>query len=525
MKKHLWRHAPVGAVLMLFFGYSGMANAENWPQWRGPQNNGVSSEAKVPIEWSRDKNIAWRLALPGPAGSTPILWEDRIFLTSADQADLLLICVQRNGTELWRRKVGSGNRSVGLGGSAEGNLSSPSPSTDGKHVWVFLGTGDLACFDFDGNKKWGVNLQEKYGPFDLQFGMHSTPVLHGDRLYLQVIHGPMRQEGEPSYVVAFDKSTGTEAWKRDRKTGATVECKHSYASPVIYNDGKRSFLVTHGGDYVMAHRLSDGQEIWRHGGMNPPRDFGADSKSAETNKTESAPSSETVGLVNRFDTNRDGKVHRDEIPEGPTRRVFDRIIEENKLEPNKSYSVAELSRVIGAATGPQQKGRQGRDGYNQTLRFVASPVTAPGLIVVPSAKKGNVLGLRPDLAGDATNSPDARVWNLPRGTPDVPSPLVHDGLVYLAAEDGVLTCLDAQTGETIYRERLHAARHRASPVYAGGYVFIPAFDGHMSVVRAGRKFELVAQNDLGETITASPIVADSTIYLRTFDALWAIRQN
>jgi outer membrane protein assembly factor BamB len=97
--------------------------------------------------------------------------------------------------------------------------------------------------------------------------------------------------------------------------------------------------------------------------------------------------------------------------------------------------------------------------------------------------------------------------------------------VYLAAEDGVLTCLDAQTGETIYRERLHAARHRASPVYAGGYVFIPAFDGHMSVVRAGRKFELVAQNDLGETITASPIVADSTIYLRTFDALWAIRQN
>jgi outer membrane protein assembly factor BamB len=143
--------------------------------------------------------------------------------------------------------------------------------------------------------------------------------------------------------------------------------------------------------------------------------------------------------------------------------------------------------------------------------------------VVPSAKKGNVLGLRPDISGDATNLTDSKVWTLPRGTPDVPSPLVHGGLVYLASEDGVLTCLDAKTGETQYRERLHASKHRASPIYAAGNLYVPAFDGTVSVVKAGRKFELVAQNKLGETITASPAVSGGILYLRSFDALWAIK--
>lgn len=136
-----------------------------------------------------------------------------------------------------------------------------------------------------------------------------------------------------------------------------------------------------------------------------------------------------------------------------------------------------------------------------------------------------MLGLRPDLNGDATKSKEAKVWTLPRGTPDVPSPLVHDGLVYLAAEDGVLTCLDAKSGEMHYRERLHAARHRASPVYAAGHVFVPAFDGHVSVVKAGSKFEVVAQNELGDSLTASPVVSDGTLYLRTFESLWAIRRK
>jgi len=116
-------------------------------------------------------------------------------------------------------------------------------------------------------------------------------------------------------------------------------------------------------------------------------------------------------------------------------------------------------------------------------------------------------------------------WNLPRGTPDVPSPLVHDGLVYLLSEEGVLTCLDAKSGERQYQERLHGVRHRASPIYADGHVYVPAFDGHITVVKAGRKLEIVSHNELGETLTASPVVSGGTLYLRTFESLWAIGRN
>jgi hypothetical protein len=264
--------------------------------------------------------------------------------------------------------------------------------------------------------------------------------------------------------------------------------------------------------------------------MNPPQDLAtANSSRVGGERADAGRSDAGGGLVERFDSNKDGNVNRSEIPEGPTRRLFDGLVERHKLDPAKTYTVAELRKAIGAAevsaAGSSESQRRQAGGYNQTLRFVASPVATPGLIVVPSAKKGNVLGLRPDLKGDTTNSREAKVWAMPRGTPDVPSPLVHDGLVYLASEDGVLTCLDAKSGQRQYQERLHAARHRASPIYADGHVFVPAFDGHVTVVKAGGKFQLVSHSELGENLTASPAVANGTLYLRTFDALWAIRSN
>ena len=489
--------------------------AENWPQWRGPRYNGVSHETNIPGRWSRTENVAWRLALPGRAGATPIVWGDRIFLTSAlgdrNGADLVLICASTSGKELWRRTVATGDH--GLRGD-EGNLASPSPTTDGKHIWTFMGTGDLACYDFDGNEVWKFNMQQRYGRFDIQFGMSSTPVLDGDRLFLQVIHGPMRREGQPAYVVALDKSTGREIWKRDRKTGARVESKHSYASPTLYDDGTRKFLLTHGSDYVIAHRLSDGSEIWRCGGMNP---FPQTTSSASTQSARSGSS----GFVARFDSNKDGKVTRSEIPEGQRRRVFDRLIKQRNLDPDKTYTVAELRAAIGLSQ-PRRSNRRrpSSDSYHPTLRFVSSPAVAPGIIVVPSAKRGPVLALRPDMEGDATGS---QMWMLPRGTPDIPSPLIHGGLVYLCSENGNLACHDAQTGEQLYYERTHRMRHRASPVYADGKIYLTARDGRISVVKAGRQFEMLAQIEMEETTTASPVISNGTLYLRTWDALWAIR--
>ena len=410
--------------LLLLFGLAGPALALNWPQWRGNAFDGVSEETGTPVEWSATKNVAWRLPLPGPAGATPVVWDDHIFLTSVDDQNLVLIAASTKGNQLWSRAISTGNRNIR---GDEGNFASPSPCTDGEHVWAMVGTGMFACYDFAGKEAWKIDLQERFGRFDIQFGMASTPVLDGDRLYLQLIHSG------GSKVIALDKRTGNSVWQQRRPTDARDESEQSYASPIIYRDGRREMLLSHGGDYIIAHRLSDGTEIWRCGGLNP-------------------------------------------------------------------------------------KGR-----YNNTLRFIASPVAAADMIVVPSAKNGPVLALRPDGEGDVSNVAAAHWWTQSQNTPDVPSPLIHGGLVYLCRENGELTVLDAKSGEKYYNHRLHSDRYRASPLYADGKVYFASRDGTITVVKAGKQFEALATNTMGENITASPVIANGTLYLRTFDALYAIR--
>src|SRR3954452_12723319 len=127
--------------------------AENWPQWRGPDNNGISHEKGIPAKWDEKTNIAWRLPIPkGNAGSTPVIWGDKIFLTCVDGKDLVVLCVKTDGSILWKKQAGTAVKSVYMGG--EGNDAGASPSTDGKHLIVFFGSGELSCFDLDGNHVW-----------------------------------------------------------------------------------------------------------------------------------------------------------------------------------------------------------------------------------------------------------------------------------------------------------------------------------------------------------------------------------
>jgi len=156
------------------------------------------------------------------------------------------------------------------------------------------------------------------------------------------------------------------------------------------------------------------------------------------------------------------------------------------------------------------------------LRFVASTGAADGIIVCPTAKNGPVYAIRADQTGDLTGKDDAILWVREKNTPDVPSPLIYEDLVYLCRENGMLLVLDRESGEEVYMKRTHNNRHRASPVYANGHLYLTARDGKVTVVKAGREFAIVAQNDTGEAMSASPVIANGTIYLRTFDALWAI---
>ena len=421
---------PFALSCMILCGIlSAPALADNWPQWRGANNDGISQEKNLPVKWSPTENVAWKLDLPGPAGSTPVVWEDKIFLTSVEGENLLLLCIGTDGKEQWRQKMGTGNKDAR---GDEGNSASPSPCTDGQHVWAFMGTGDLACFDFDGKEVWKINVQDRYGKLKIAFGMTSTPVLDGDQLYLQLIHGEGNAKTREATVVALEKATGKEIWQQPRPSDAIQECEHSYASPILYRDSERSYLISHGADYAIAHDLKDGHELWRVGNLNL--------------KTK----------------------------------------------------------------------------YNPTLRFVASPVAIPGLIIVPSAKNGPVLALSPDGSGVLENDSKARLWTRPDNTPDVPSPLIHDGLVYLCRENGVLIVVDAKTGTEVYQQNVHRHRHRASPVYADGKIYLTSRDGMVSVVKAGKQFEILSQNDMKESLAASPAISNGRIYLRTFNALYAI---
>src|SRR5690606_8189441 len=218
--------------------------------------------------------------MPGPGGATPIVWGDRIFVSTsvgADEgADLALMCISTDGKKQWQVTVGSGNQNARAN---EGNSASPTPVTDGKHVWVFFGTGQLACYTVAGGEGWNFNVQDRFGKFDIQFGMSSTPVLDGGHLYMQLLHGALRGEYLVQKVIKLDAATGETIWAIDRPHEPDItpeemfEIKHAYSSPLMYDHDGLKFLVTHGADATVGHNLEDGSELWRLGAINGPTKF------------------------------------------------------------------------------------------------------------------------------------------------------------------------------------------------------------------------------------------------------------
>ena len=249
-------------LCLLFISH---AVAGNWPQWRGPSLNGVSEEKNLPERWGAAENVAWKLALPGLSGSTPIVWGERIFLNVGEGDALSLWCVDRTkGAVAWRKPLGVGNVKM-----RKHNMSSPSPVTDGKSVWVMTGTGVLKAFDFTGRELWSRDLQKEYGAFGLNWGYASSPLLYEDSLYVQVLHG--MNTDDPSYVMRVNKATGKTVWRVERPTDAASESPDSYTTPAVVRHGKSTEIVVTGGDYVTGHDPSTGKELWRAGGLNPDK--------------------------------------------------------------------------------------------------------------------------------------------------------------------------------------------------------------------------------------------------------------
>lgn len=408
-------------VVVLMAVSHGIARAENWPQWRGPELNGVSREKNLPVRWGASENVAWRLALPGWSGSTPIVWGERVFLHVAEGDNLSLWCVERkSGAALWKKPLGGGNVKM-----RKQNMSSPSPVTDGQNVYVMTGTGILKGFDFNGREVWSRDVQKDYGAFGLNWGYASSPLLHEDALYVQVLHG--MNTDDPSYVLRMDKRTGKTVWRVERPTEAIRESPDSYTTPALLRYGKTTEIVVTGGDCVTGHDPLTGKELWRANGLNP--------------------------------------------------------------DNNPSY------------------------------RIVASPVVADGIIYAPTRVRP-LLALRAGGRGDVSKS--HLMWSTANG-PDVPTPVTDGKYFYVVNDRGIVWCLDAKTGQELYGgQRIKTGTYSASPVLADGKIYVTNEEGLTTVMRAGPKFEVLAENNLEDYTLSSPAVSDGQIFIRTGQYLYCI---
>jgi outer membrane protein assembly factor BamB len=250
--------------------------AENWPHWRGPFFNGSTTESNLPATFSQTENVKWTTMLPGISAATPIIWGDRVFVSSGDEQTKSMHALaldRQSGKILWNHEVGTG-----YSHSPESNFASPSPATDGKLVVYLYGNGELVAFDLAGNKFWNRNLQTDYGAFAYQWTYGSSPTLYEGKLYLQVlqrnepVHGRGRTDGPiDSFLLAIEPQTGKTIWKYNRPTEAHLEAHEAYSTPIPFTYNGRTELLVTGGDCITGHSLEDGHEFWRWGTWNPTR--------------------------------------------------------------------------------------------------------------------------------------------------------------------------------------------------------------------------------------------------------------
>jgi outer membrane protein assembly factor BamB len=425
------------STCVLILSASSIACADDWPQWRGPQGTGVSAETNLPTQWSDDAGVAWKVKLLEWGRSTPVVWNDAVFLTSESDGKLLLLRLDaKRGDSVWTREVGAGApaRAVPGGGKRTAkfhdlhNLASPSAVTDGDVVIAHFGNGDLASYSLDGRPLWKRNLAHDHGAYTIWWGHANSPVLFGDLVISVCMQDSLDGEADklaPSYLVAHHKRTGDVVWQTPRMTGAHAEECDSYTTPLLIQHAGQPTLVVMGGNWLDAYDPATGRQTWR------------------------------------------------------------------------------LPGLVGGRT-------------------ITGPTIADGLVFTTVGMRGPLHAVKLGAAG--TLSLDSAVlWKETASTPDSSCPVSANGLVWIVTDNGIASCLRAQTGEKLWRERLPGRDYKASPVVADGKVYFLSKDGVASVISATPEYRVLADNRLADEFLASPAIAPGTIYLRGRTALYAIR--
>ena len=444
------------------------SSANDWLQFRGPNGTGVAEGFALPAEFGSTKNLVWKTSIPF-ARSSPVVTADRVFLTATETDKLITLALDRKtGKILWRRDVVRA-RHMPIYKANDG--ASPTPVSDGKNVYVFFAELGLISYGPDGKERWRVPL----GPFNSFYGMGGSPVLAGNTLVM------VCDQRTGSFIIAIDTRDGKTLWQKSRSN------YEAYSTPTFYKpkDGPGQIIVL-GSHSVDAYSLDKGERLWwvtKIGSYPKGLPVLGTDMVYVVGEGGDAPFLPPFDESLKGDANKDQKLERDEVKANP-----DAVEHFGWLDANS-------------------------DGYIDRAEydFVRdSTVAGHGLTAIRLAGQG-----------DLTSS--NVVWSLKKSYPGIPAPLIYRGVMYLMKEGGIVSSLDPASGNVLKQGRTPQAleEYYASPVAADGKIFVISASGKVTVLKADPQWEIIATNDLGEEVWATPAIAGGNLYVRTRNALYS----
>jgi outer membrane protein assembly factor BamB len=455
---------------------STLAPAEDWPQFRGPRSSGKAvPEQPLPTNIGPDKHVLWKTALP-PGHSSPAIVGDNIFLTAVVEKERLeTICLDRaSGKILWRVEAPHNTLEQihGIGSYAQ-----PSPAADAQCVVVMFGSSGLYCYDHGGRELWKHTM----GPFNDEFGAASSPIIADDRVLLAQDHDT------GSFVAAYDKRTGKQLWRTDRG-----EFSRGYATPVVWNVGGKLQLVALGMLRIAGYDWDTGRELWTVRGLS------------RVTCTTPTIGDDNILYVATWTA---GAEPGDRIRLEP----FADYLAQNDENKNGQLESTEVANSAALKTRFKQCDRD-KDGH----------ITRPEYDQFESLfdlSQNAVVAIRPGGTGDVTNT--HVLWRYEKFVPFVASPLYYDGRIFTIKDGGILTCLDAKTGQARRNGRVTGTtNYYASPAGGDGKVYLLSQRGTLSVVSAADQWQVLHSAEFGEECFATPALLDGRIYLRTSGHLY-----
>lgn len=475
--------------------------ADNWPAFRGPHGDGVAEKENAPTHFNQSSNLLWKTEML-PGLSSPVIWSDRVFVTCEEGNRLSTVCFEASsGRRLWDKAVIV--EKLEPVHKANSHATS-TPTIDGKAVFVYFGSFGLVSYDLAGMELWRKALPMPKTFFDQ--GTGTSPILAEDKLLVFV-----QIKGE-SHLLAVSAADGRELWKAPMPIH-----NNSYSTPVTWQEGGHSCVGMACATRFTAYELSNGKEAWwvedlGYQASSTPIVVGnrlilalAGVQGEVSNIT---PPPTFDEMVKKYDRDGDGFVAYQEVPEDLL--YTDRQTSDGRGNMRLRGAMSMFGSVKQTDKLDREKWNNVRD---ELVGFRSGPMNRTTVLAVRTGGKENV-------------TESQVLWKETRGVPEVPSPLAWQNRVFLIRSGGLLVCRDLETGKQIYEERIDApGGYFASPVLANGRLYLASDRGTVTVVKAGDSLEILAHNELGDPIFASPAVADNKLYIRSSKQLWAFTQT